>query len=261
MVGESWLIDIELTGELDEQGMVVDFGIVKKIVRDYLDKNIDHCLVVPTQLSGCTVKVTDDQCQIEFTLQSGKSITHHSPKQALCFVQTDVINKSSVKEFLMTELTQRLPDNVSALKIRLYGEPHLREYYQYSHGLSQHSGNCQRIAHGHRSGLNISIDSELSERWRDYWIDCWNDIYLGTVAHLDIEADHAEPDYHHFHYQAAQGNFYLKMPKELCYLMKNATTVENIAEHLHQKMQKLEANKNIEVRAFEGIGKGAIVRA
>jgi len=30
MVGESWLIDIELTGELDDQGMVVDFGIVKK---------------------------------------------------------------------------------------------------------------------------------------------------------------------------------------------------------------------------------------
>ena len=32
MVGESWLVDLELSGELDDQGMVFDFGHIKNLV-------------------------------------------------------------------------------------------------------------------------------------------------------------------------------------------------------------------------------------
>ena len=30
VLGETWLIDAELEGQLDNQGMVCDFGVVKK---------------------------------------------------------------------------------------------------------------------------------------------------------------------------------------------------------------------------------------
>ena len=46
LVGESWLLDIQLDGSLNEEGMVLDFGLVKKAVREYVDTVIDHCLVV-----------------------------------------------------------------------------------------------------------------------------------------------------------------------------------------------------------------------
>jgi 6-pyruvoyl-tetrahydropterin synthase len=39
IVGESWIVDIELTGNLDNQGMVFDFGRVKKIQTLYQFRN------------------------------------------------------------------------------------------------------------------------------------------------------------------------------------------------------------------------------
>ena len=52
LLGETWLAHIELTGALDAQGMVCDFGIVKKHLRDWLDSELDHRLLIPTDYSG-----------------------------------------------------------------------------------------------------------------------------------------------------------------------------------------------------------------
>ena len=60
LVGETWLASIVLEGALDKQGMVCDFGIVKKTLRNWLDDTIDHSLVIAKQSSQLTLKQDDE---------------------------------------------------------------------------------------------------------------------------------------------------------------------------------------------------------
>ena len=49
MVGESWIVDVVLSGDLNEESMVLDFGKVKKQLKQLIDEYIDHKLLVPVE--------------------------------------------------------------------------------------------------------------------------------------------------------------------------------------------------------------------
>ena len=60
LVGESWIVDIELHGALDAQGMVLDFGDVKKAVKREIDRLADHRLLLPVALPGLHLRELPD---------------------------------------------------------------------------------------------------------------------------------------------------------------------------------------------------------
>jgi len=49
LVGESWIMDLELEGALDAQSMVVDFGAAKRLAREAAEAFADHKLLVPAR--------------------------------------------------------------------------------------------------------------------------------------------------------------------------------------------------------------------
>ena len=83
LVGESWIVDLELEGALDEQSMVLDFGSVKKLLKRAIDDGPDHTLIVPLHYPAQqTTTLADGRLHTQFMSQVG-GIEHTAPACAL----------------------------------------------------------------------------------------------------------------------------------------------------------------------------------
>lgn len=253
IVGETWLANILVDGELDGQSMIWDFGVVKKVLRDWLDSDIDHRLAVPTLSKNLTLSIDEAQQMVELTWQfAGTSLTMTAPRQAVALVDAEEINQQTLSDWCKQQLQAFFPENLEQLALNFLPEEIPTAFYHYSHGLKKHDGNCQRIAHGHRSRLNIFKNNERQIELENQWCQKWEDIYLGSQE--DIQSE--DEQYYHFAYDAPQGHFELSMPKKVCDILATDTTVELIAVHIANQL-KAEHNEDFLVQAFEGIDKGA----
>ncbi len=256
VVGESWIVDIELVGELDEQGMVFDFGHVKKQIKQFIDAQADHCLLVPAAAPGCNTRVAGEDLFVEFPLRSGAVIRHQSPRDAVLLLAAEHIDAAQIAADLQVQLKSILPDNVQEVLVQLRAEVIDGAYYHYSHGLQKHQGQCQRIAHGHRSRLEISIDGQRRNALEEHWATRLADSYIATAAHIVGEFEHNGIEHLELAYTAAQGDFAISLPRDQVFVMPPVSTVENIAMHLAECVAA-DVPGAVVVKAFEGVGKGA----
>ena len=257
LIGASWSVNIELGGELDKQSMVFDFAKVKKTVKHWIDQEVDHKLLVPTKYAGTSLTQDSANTNVEFTTKSGDQILHTSPTSSLCIVDAKRISRKRIREHIAERLAQVLPSNVNDIKITLHEEACVGRYYTYSHGLKKHDGNCQRIAHGHRSKIEIWKSKLRSRKLEKDLAARWQDMYLGTSEDVS-ELCGGQVS---FDYQTEQGRFSLSLPEERVYLMESDTTVECIAEHVLNLLEQEMPKAKFRVRAYEGISKGAIAES
>ncbi|QLE85857.1 hypothetical protein FLM48_12745 [Shewanella sp. Scap07] len=265
MVGESWIVDVLLDGGLDDQNMVLDFSKVKRTIKDTIDDVADHRLLIPTACAEVRWQQQGDRVWMDFNSLKG-SMHLACPSQAFALIPTEIIDFDSVNAFLQKALKEVLPDNVEGIALTLRNEIHDAPFYHYSHGLKKHNGNCQRIAHGHRSPINIFENGISAPKLDEYWAKRWQDIYLGTaedvvaVDELTLSPQSTANDDSHygFRYSAPQGDFQLAMPKKRCEIIPLDTTVELLADFIATSLVEMAPEHEYKVIAYEGIGKGAI---
>lgn len=260
LLGQSWLVDLELGGDLDEQGMVFDFGDVKPVVKAVIDDTVDHRLLVPSASDSLRLEQDRSETRLWFRTAAGE-LFHRSPADALCLLDASSIGNHSVEAHLVAAVLAVMPENVRDVRLKLREEAIEGAGYRYVHGLRQHRGNCQRIAHGHRSRIQIYRDGERSEAHERWVADRWRDIYLGCRADLQSEVERGGQPCYQFRYRAAQGEFELVIPKSRCDLLETESTVECIAAHLAQILKARDPSATYQVRAYEGVRKGAIAMA
>lgn len=258
LVGESWIADVVLGGELDDQGMVFDFSNVKRTIKRIIDERVDHRLVIPRGYDGLSWG-QDTPDTFTWALTDGSHIVHRSPDEAIVWLEAERVARAEVAALLERELMAVLPANVTSVEINLREDVIEGAYYHYVHGLKKHLGNCQRIAHGHRSPIRIDRNGHRDQVLERSWAKLWQDIYVGSeedVVHRHVGEDGIA--YITFEYKANQGEFALTLPEARVYMMNTDTTVEFIAAHIADQLKLGSPSDTILVKAYEGVGKGAI---
>ncbi len=255
LLGETWLASTELEGSLDHQGMVCDFGVVKKTLRNWLDDELDHRLAVPVNSPNLQHQLHGDHIELTWRFDQG-NLFCRSPRQAIALVNAESITPTSCSLWARQQLKPLLPDTLERLVLDFSTEAISGDFYHYSHGLKKHGGNCQRIAHGHRSRIQIWRNDEPAHDLEQHWAKLFNDIYIGTREDISLH----KAGILTFNYSTAQGDFELSLPEQSCYLIDTDSTVEFIANHIATSLKQQYSDQHFTVKAYEGMGKGAIVQ-
>ncbi|MBQ0729242.1 MAG: 6-carboxytetrahydropterin synthase [Oleispira antarctica] len=257
LVGETWLASVLLDGGLDQTSMIWDFGVVKKVLRNWLDDELDHRLLVPTKSQRLSYEINQDRITLSWSFGNDNVLTMDAPLEAVALIDAKQINEQTAAKWSIKQLSSHFPDNLEHIQLTFEAEEINAAYYHYSHGLKKHDGNCQRIAHGHRSRIQIWCDGARDRNLENNWAERWSDIYIGSEEDLISISDNEQAQMH-FAYDAPQGHFELTLPKKVCYIMPSDTTVECIASHIAQILHDENPDSTITVKAFEGLNKGAI---
>ncbi|MEG3768030.1 6-carboxytetrahydropterin synthase [Alteromonas sp. 14N.309.X.WAT.G.H12] len=268
MVGESWIVDVVLTGDLNDESMIQDFGKVKKNLKRLIDDYVDHKLLVPADHATLAIvhDTDSEMVDVRFTGNDGRVIQLYCPAEAYAFIYGETVTMESVGRYLREVIATHLPENVDNLALNLRTEHITTPFYHYTHGLKKHDGNCQRIAHGHRSKIDILIDGAHSEAREQYWANRWQDIYIASTedeitpqqrrAQGNVPTD--QP-YRSFAYVASQGYFEILLPASCCEVITTDSTVECLTQFIFNEEKQTHQSHHVKVLAYEGVGKGAMM--
>lgn len=255
LIGQSWLVDLHLEGPRNAEGMVVDFGIVKPVLREVCRDTLDHRLLVPLQSPALQQETTADGLLLRYAFGAGQNMSHLSPAESVYPVDAPQISDTHLASLLSAQLSERLKNtgvtNVAvSLRETRKATPNA---FRYTHGLRQHQGQCQRIGHGHSSLLEISIEGQRNADEEASLAASILNCHVAAAA--DILED--KQGNVRLGYDAVAGRHELELPGDRIFRLSGEATVENLAEHLAEDCAIRHAGKHIAVTAWEGIGKGA----
>ncbi|WP_353248157.1 6-carboxytetrahydropterin synthase [Salinisphaera sp. T31B1] len=251
--GRTWLVDAELTGRRDDSGMLFDFGPAKRLLKREIDALLDHRLLVPARASGLTCHGNGNG--LSFVCRAGNRLDYAGPPSGMAAIDAEHIDSAGLTAWLTPRVAAALPAHIDRLRLTLRPERIDGASYHYCHGLKNHDGDCQRMGHGHRCRLAVEMDGRDRPDLARSWADRWQGVFIGQREdRVDIAPDGRQ----HFAYSAPQGRFSMRLAAERCVLLDGPPTVENIADHIAGELAAAHPGHALRVRAYEGVGKGAI---
>jgi len=266
--GESFWVSAELTGHLDEQGFVMDFGKAKKTLKEVVDESLDHrCALAKNSNALQNFSAKENSLSIDFV-----SIHYSCPKQAIALIESDTINKNSISRFLEEKIAEKFSSTLKIKIILREEEAFTREAnFRYTHGLKFHDGNCQRLIHGHRNLIEVFVNKNKSGEHERFLADLFADIHfvqkenLENRNELDLPLNQRQKENYKtakISYTSPQGFFLAHIPASQIIILENEPSIENITAFAWTELQTRFsiAPESLEVHGYEGLHKGAEVR-
>lgn len=270
LVGASFQVNVEFVGKPDDEGILIDFSLAKKAVKKIIDDICDHRFVLPKSMA----QIQDDRFQLELSYGvKNQQLYYEGPTQALCEIPAQYVSSNHIASYLEQEMSNHFGSQFEQVKIQLE-EVKLgnKPILNYTHGLKQHYGNCQRLFHGHHNSVDIWVNEEPRpdlESWlvRDHLKSnihfCFSENIINKEQVMaSLPDDFGIPTkcpFVEIQYQGNQGMFRAVLPSEEIYVLPIESTVENLSSHFAKVIRSQTSPKDrIKVKAYEGINKGAI---
>lgn len=272
IIGQSWYVDVWLTGTLDENGFVFDFSPLKSLIRQTLSSTLDHALIIP--VGSQTVQYSEFDNAERWTLRSkargdvrDARWDYISPKGSVFPVHTVALKTATIEQEFARILRHRLPQTVHQLVVKLREESisPTEASYRYTHGITGHNGLCQRLFHGHRSRIEIYIGDERRPDLEHFIV---REVF-GTNVHIatlnQVKSGNGEIGQRGktdepitLAYAGTLGSFEATLPANRVFFVEGETSVESLAREV-ARLIKREERPSERVRAvcYEGIDKGA----
>lgn len=278
VLGQSWNIDVTLTGTLGDNGFVFDFSHLKKMVRQVLKSSIDHTLIMPinsqaVQFKGMEFRGSEKSEWWHMRSRAGKAghegdWEYHSPNGAVFPIRSVAVNRQAMEQEVIRSLRHRLPQEILSINVALREEDvdATEAVFRYTHGIAGHDGMCQRLFHGHRSRLQVFVGEERRPDLEHYIA---RDV-LGANVHIttpaQIRSGSLEPGTRGktrepiaLGYHGSQGYFEATLPADRVFCVAQETSIECITAELARLVKREENTlERVRVVCYEGLAKGAI---
>lgn len=274
VIGQTWKIDVTLTGPLNENGFVFDFSDFKKMVRKVLKSSLDHALIIPINSQSVVFQgQTRGECWV-MRSRNGKGgaeqeWSYVSPPGAVFPSRSVALNRQVLEQEVVRSLRHRLPPEILNITAVLREEEVIatEAIFRYTHGIAHHTGMCQRLFHGHKSRIQCFVGEERRPDYEHYLV---RDI-LGSHVHIATPSQFKSgavilPGFRGktkepitLAYEASQGYFEATLPADRVFMVEGETSIECIARELARVVKREEATADkVKIMCFEGIDKGAI---
>jgi 6-pyruvoyltetrahydropterin/6-carboxytetrahydropterin synthase len=111
--GHSYAIHCRVYGEKDEEGLVMDFSVLKSALKEIADK-LDHRVLIPGE-NKC---VTEDEREIIINVDDKRYVF---PRGDCVLLPIKNATAEDLAEYILTQLLKRidLPENVEKIEIRV----------------------------------------------------------------------------------------------------------------------------------------------
>lgn len=275
IIGQSWIVDLEVSGELDKDGIVQDFSELKKQVRKSLKESVDHALLIPIKSEFVKFRTTSngDECWMLTSVAGrGKKAVDWSytcPKGAVYPIRSKSLDRETIALEINKTMGRRLPENITSYKISLREEDidPTEAVFRYTHGITSHSGMCQRLFHGHRSCIEVHIGEVRRPDLEQYlvWEVLGKNIHIASESQvqttgLEVGARSQSTEPVTIGYTSKSGLYEGILPANRVFVVPQETSIEIIAHTLAEVVRAKvgDTEDRIKVACYEGIEKGAV---
>lgn len=272
--GQTYKVDVTVTGPLGPNGFVFDFSNLKKLVRVTLKASLDHTLIIPINSQSVQFKGMDrGECWRMKSRALGKTGHEHeweyrSPSGSVFPSRCVALNRQALEQECARSLRHRLPQEILNVAVSLREEElePTEAAFRYTHGIAGHEGLCQRLFHGHRSRIQIFVGDERRPDLEHYVA---RDV-LGSHVHIatpsQFKTGMIEPgtrgkskDPVTLAYEGSRGSYEATLPGDRVFCVTGETSIECITQEIAGLVKREEpSGDRVKVICFEGADKGAI---